>query len=95
MSNSYIVERNFDPNNPPPLTPKQIAMLDALEKKPDSEIDFSDIPEVDFLNCQPKRQTTVRIDIDVLDWLRSFGKCYHTRINAIFRHEMLNYKAKA
>jgi uncharacterized protein (DUF4415 family) len=94
MSNSYIVERNFDPDNPPPLTPKQIAMLDALEKKQDSEIDFSDIPELNFLNCQPKRQTTVSIDIDVLDWLHSFGKGYQTKINAILRHEMLNYKAK-
>ncbi len=37
-----------DPANLPPLTGKQIAMLDALEKKPDSEIDCSDIPEHDF-----------------------------------------------
>ena len=30
----------------PPLTPEQIAELDALSKMTDDEIDFSDIPEI-------------------------------------------------
>ncbi|SOE52114.1 hypothetical protein ODI_R3931 [Orrella dioscoreae] len=36
-----------------------------------------------------KTSTTVRIDSDVLAWLRSQGKGYQTRINAILRREML------
>ena len=36
-----------------------------------------------------KTSTTVRIDSDVLAWLRSQGKGYQSRINAILRREML------
>jgi uncharacterized protein (DUF4415 family) len=33
--------------------------------------------------------TTVRIDADVLLWLKSTGKGYQTRINAILRDAMM------
>lgn len=36
-----------------------------------------------------KTSTTVRIDSDVLAWLRAQGRGYQTRINAILRREML------
>lgn len=36
-----------------------------------------------------KEMTTIRLDADVLAWLRSEGKGYQTRINAILRREML------
>lgn len=36
-----------------------------------------------------KTSTTVRIDSDVLMWLRSQGPGYQSRINAILRREML------
>ncbi len=36
-----------------------------------------------------KASTTVRIDTDVLLWLRGQGKGYQSRINAILRWEML------
>ena len=90
MRKRPIIKSTLDPDNPPPLTRKQIAMLDALEKMPDSAIDYSDIPHQDFLYRPVKKITTVRIDADVLAWLRSFGKGYQSRINAILRHEMLS-----
>ncbi len=37
-----MVRYRMDLNNPPPLTPEQ----KALAAKPDSEIDFSDIPRL-------------------------------------------------
>jgi uncharacterized protein (DUF4415 family) len=41
-----------------------------------------------------KQATTVRIDADVLLWLKSSGKGYQTRINAILREAMLqNHRA--
>jgi uncharacterized protein (DUF4415 family) len=40
----------------------------------------------------PKKQTTVRIDADIMDWLKSQGKGYQTRINAILRSAMENQK---
>jgi len=36
-----------------------------------------------------KTSTTVRIDADVLAWLRTQGKGYQSRISAILRREML------
>jgi uncharacterized protein (DUF4415 family) len=36
-----------------------------------------------------KRQITARVDADVLAWLKSQGKGYQSRINAILRREML------
>jgi uncharacterized protein (DUF4415 family) len=35
-----------------------------------------------------KKQTTVRIDADVLEWLRSKGEGHLTRINEILRERM-------
>ena len=83
----------------PPLTESQRANLRALAARPDSEIDMSDIPEMtdeQWANARRghfhrplKQQITARVDADVLDWLKSHGKGYQSRINAILRREML------
>lgn len=90
----------------PPLTEVQKAELQALAALPDKQIDRSDMPpltEAFWENAvrnpfyKPVKQaTTVRLDADVLLWLKSQGKGYQTRINAILRDAMLraiNYKA--
>ena len=97
--NSKLVRRDIDLANLPPLTEKQKAELLALEQRPESEIDYTDIPplpEAFFQNAiqgrfyrPTKTSTTVRIDTDVLAWLKSQGKGYQSRINAILRREML------
>jgi uncharacterized protein (DUF4415 family) len=59
----------------------------------DADIDYSDIPPLDktFLKKATtawppvKRQLTIRLDADVLDWLKGHGKGYQTRINRILR----------
>jgi hypothetical protein len=40
-----------------------------------------------------KRQLTVRLDEDVLAWLKSLGKGYQTRINRILRVAMGSHRA--
>jgi uncharacterized protein (DUF4415 family) len=35
--------------------------------------------------CDPKKQLTIRLDEDVLKWLRAHGWSYQTRINRILR----------
>jgi uncharacterized protein (DUF4415 family) len=94
-----LVKRTIDLTNPPSLTKKQKVALAALAVRPDSEIDFSDIPPLTegfWKNAvrgkyyKPiKTSTTVRIDSDVLAWLRAQGKGYQSRINAILRRKML------
>lgn len=95
-----IIKKEIDLQNLPPLTDEQRVRLSALANKPDSEIDYSDIPPLgdDFWKnavrnpfYKPVKQvTTVRVDSDVLLWLKSRGKGYQTRINAILRDAMLN-----
>lgn len=97
---SKIVKYKVDLNNPPVLSDEQKARLAALAKRPDSEIDCSDIPELDenfWKNAvqnpfyKPTKQvTTVRIDADVMLWLKAQGKGYQTRMNKILREAMLN-----
>ncbi len=85
----HIMKFELDPASPPPLTEKQMAALEVLSKLPDSEIDYSDIPD-ESLYRPAKKMTTVRLDADVLAWLRAQGKGYQTKINAILRKEMLS-----
>lgn len=95
-----LVSRYVDLANMPPLTEAQKAKLEALAAMPDEAIDYSDIPPLtdEFWDnavrgrfYRPtKTSTTLRIDSDVLAWLRSQGRGYQTRINAILRREMLS-----
>ena len=98
MSKKFV-KRAVDLANLPSLTKRQKADLAALAARPDGEIDFSDIPPLteDFWKnaargkyYKPtKTSTTVRIDSDVLAWLRAQGKGYQSRINAILRRNMM------
>lgn len=74
--------------------------LERLREQRDEEIDFSDIPSISperFAQAivregleQPsrKRQVTLRLDEDVLEWFRAQGRGYQTRINALLREYM-------
>ena len=96
---SKIVRYETDLNNPPPLTEEQHAELKALAEMPDSAIDYSDIPPLDeafWKNAvqnpfykPTKTSTTVRVDADVLAWLKGQGKGYQTKMNAILREAMI------
>jgi uncharacterized protein (DUF4415 family) len=82
-----------------PMTPARKRRLARLASRPDSEIDFSDIPplkESFWKNAarnpfyRPvKQQLTVRLDADVVAWLRRHGKGYQTRLNKVLREAML------
>ncbi|MGH9453865.1 MAG: BrnA antitoxin family protein [Terriglobia bacterium] len=80
----------LDPKKPRRLTPAEGRRLDA------TPIDYSDIPplgEEFFTKARAdwppiKRQLTIRLDGDVLEWLKSPGRGYTTRINRILRAAM-------
>lgn len=96
---SKIVRYEVDLGNLPSLTAAQQAELQALAALPDESIDHSAIPPLDdafWKNAvqnpfykPTKTSTTVRVDSDILAWLKSQGKGYQTRINAILREAML------
>jgi uncharacterized protein (DUF4415 family) len=70
---------------------------DALK---DNEIDFSDIPELGkafFKRAtlrlpEPKTAVTIRLDRQVLNWFKTKGPGYQTRINALLRAYMEAHK---
>jgi uncharacterized protein (DUF4415 family) len=86
----------------PPLTDAQRANLKALSARPEGEIDTSDIPvmtDAEWAQAKRvrghlyrpiKRIVTTRLDGDVLEWLKSHGRGYQSRMNAILRREMLS-----
>jgi len=94
------VKREVELANLPPLSAKQKAELAALAARREEDVDYSDMPPLSaefWKNAEQgkfykptKTSTTVRIDSDVLAWLRSQGKGYQSRINAILRREMLS-----
>jgi uncharacterized protein (DUF4415 family) len=75
---------------------KQKAELVALAAMRDNQIDFSDAPEVrDWSRAvvgkfyRPiKKSLTIRLDADLLAWLKSHGRGYQTRINKLLRAAM-------
>ena len=79
-----------------PLAPEQQAELDVLAALPEKEIDTREMPEVsDWIGARRgalyrpvKRQITLRIDADVIEWFKSQtrkGEGYQTRINRALR----------
>ena len=81
---------------------KRAKELRSLEKMKQKDIDLSDLPEVrDWAGAvvgklyRPiKKPLTLRVDADVLAWLKSQGKGYQTRINEILRSAMMNQDSR-
>lgn len=66
--------------------------LEDLDKMNDKDIDYSDnkdMSEVDFLDFEifekEKKQVTIRIDKDILDFFKKMGRGYQTKINQVLR----------
>lgn len=81
---------------------KELRDIAAL---PDSKIDTSDIPELtedqfhravrSQLYRPVKKPVTMRLDADVIAWLKEGGRGYQTKANALLRKEMVRaYKNK-
>lgn len=76
----------------PVLTQAQLDQLKALDGRPDT----TDIPEAPEQNWRDARRffkprkepISLRIDADLLDWLRRRSEHYQTEINRILRERM-------
>jgi uncharacterized protein (DUF4415 family) len=70
----------------------------------DEDIDFSDIPEItpemfaravvrrNFKPIPRKKQLTLRVDSDVVEWYQQQGPGYQTRINSLLRAYMIEHQ---
>jgi uncharacterized protein (DUF4415 family) len=81
----------------PKLSDEKRKQLEKLARRPDSEIDFSGIPEILEIPSdavigkyyRPKKTSvTIRLDAYVLAWLKASGEGYRTRINDDLRRLM-------
>jgi len=71
----------------------------AIAAKRDEDIDFSDAPAVvDWSRAEigkfyrpTKKPVTMRLDSDVIAWLKADGRGYQTKANLLLRHAMLHY----
>lgn len=79
------------------LSAEKRKQLRGLAHRPASEIDFSDIPEIQKIPSdavigrfyRPKKTSvTIRLDADVVAWLKASGDGYQTRVNAYLRRMM-------
>lgn len=92
------------------LPPVDTGALEKLSILNDEDIDFSDIPLLSdnkLHEFSPAHYSTqemykpvkvdihAKVDADVLLWLKSFGKGYQTRMNAILRKAMIQSQKKA
>ena len=76
---------------------------ERVDAMTDEDIDISDIPPLDeefFQHAtlrmpRTKSTITIRVDTDILDWFKSYGKGYQTRMNAVLRMYMEGQKNKS
>lgn len=87
----------------PRLSAEKRKTLEKLASRPDREIDVSDIPEIKEIPSdavigkfyRPRKETiTIRIDSDVLAWLKASGSGYQTKINNFLRLLMQRSRAQ-
>src|SRR5712691_5663724 len=68
----------------------------AIAAKKDADIDLTDMPEVlDWSKAEigkfyrpTKKPVTIRLDTDIVAWLKSYGRGYQTKTNMLLRHAM-------
>jgi uncharacterized protein (DUF4415 family) len=84
----------------PPAKKRSRTNWEKIDTLKDSEIDFSDILELGkaFFKPatlrlpEPKTAVTIRLDRQVLNWFKTKGPGYQTRINALLRAYMEAHK---
>ena len=87
-----------------PLTTRQWREIQKLAAMPEDKVDTSDIPELPpgaWRNAvrgkwyRPvKKAVSIRLDADVLAWLKAKGTGYQTKVNGLLREKMLEELSK-
>lgn len=65
------------------ITARQFDRL--FDEGSDAIDEFIDWSKAEVNTPPRKRPVALRLDADVLDWFKSFGRGYQTRINAVLR----------
>jgi uncharacterized protein (DUF4415 family) len=84
------------------LTRNQKRQIGVIAAKRDADIDLSEMPEVlDWSGAEigkfyrpSKKPVTMRLDTDIIEWLKSYGRGYQTKVNLLLRHAMANSRER-
>jgi uncharacterized protein (DUF4415 family) len=85
------------------ITKAQNKEIRALRRMKNEEIDLTDIPQsrdwdravVGKFYRPIKKSLTIRIDADILAWLKGQGRGYQTRINGLLRNAMYGVRSRS
>ncbi len=85
------------------LTKEQKRDIRAIGAKGDEDVDFSDAaPVLDWSGAEigkfyrpPKKPVTMRLDSDVVEWLKADGRGYQTKANWLLRSAMVHFTKDA
>ncbi len=85
------------------LTKTQKEDIKKLRAKRDEDIDFSDAPlvldwskaEIGKFYRPQKKPVTMRLDSDVIEWLKSEGRGYQTKANWLLRSAMIHSRRRS
>jgi uncharacterized protein (DUF4415 family) len=85
------------------VTAEERPAWEEAKAMPDEDIDLSDMPEritgwrrvSDLIPAENKQQITLRLDADVIQFFRSTGRRYQSRINAALRDYVEAHKKAA
>ncbi len=90
-----------------PTLNKSLTDWERIDAMQDEDIDLSDVPEITpemfaaavvhrgLKPVSKKKQITMRVDVDVLDWFRAQGRGYQTKINMLMRAYMEAHQVPA
>lgn len=100
-----IIRKSLDEINQTTINPNELARLNAISDNDIDYSDIPPLSDDDIAravkgsevfkfmnnnNYKPiKQQITLRLDKDVLEWLKKDGKGYQTKINDILRNMMM------
>ena len=84
------------------LTKVQKRDIRAVAGKRDQDVDFTDAPPVlDWRGAEigkfyrpQKKPVTMRLDSDVIAWLKADGRGYQTKANWLLRSAMVHFRRK-
>ena len=95
IRNAVIITASFQRGKPMLESKKPTATnLSSLDKLKDTDIDYSDIPELDeeffkqmkLVEPSNKQSLTIRYDAEVVDYFKNIvGKGYQSKMNAILK----------
>jgi uncharacterized protein (DUF4415 family) len=84
------------------LTKDQKRQVAGIAAQRDADVDLLEMPEVlDWSGAEigkfyrpAKKPVTMRLDIDIVAWLKSYGRGYQTRVNLLLRHAMQSSRGR-